>query len=148
MRQAKILVVDDDRPFTRALSVRLGAAGYQVLIALDAESASTLALRERPDLILLDIDMPRYSGLEFHECLQFSERGRRIPVVYLSGNDDVSRRLQAQQQGACAFIAKPYESAELVAVLEKVLATTRRQAGAPADGGPDEAAESRLALAG
>ena len=117
----KILVVDDDRPSALALTVRLRAAGFEVLTAEDAESASTLALRERPDLMLLDIDMPRYSGLELHECLQFSERGRRIPVIYVSGDDSVTNRMLAQQQGARGFVAKPYEASQLIRTIECVL---------------------------
>jgi DNA-binding response OmpR family regulator len=121
MHTPRILVVDDDRPSTLALSVRLRAAGYEVLTAHDAEAASRLALRQRPDLMLLDIDMPHYSGLELHECLQFSERGRKIPVVYVSGDDSLSNRMLAQQHGARGFVSKPYEPRDLLRTIENVL---------------------------
>lgn len=122
MNKPKILVVDDDRPSSLALSVRLRAAGFEVHTAEDAEAASSIALHDRPDLILLDIDMPRYSGLEWHECLQFSERGRRIPVVYLSEHDTLTHRLLAHQQGARAFVGKPYETRRLLGTVQGIVA--------------------------
>jgi DNA-binding response OmpR family regulator len=125
----KILVVDDDQTLTQALGIRLKAAGFEVVAVHCGETASRTAMRERPDLILLDIDMPHFSGLELHECLRNTDHGRDIPVIYLSGNDSEIHRAEAYRQGARAFVSKPYDPAKLIKAIRTALA---RSAGAPA----------------
>jgi len=117
----KALIVDDDTGLTTALAVRLRSAGFEAFTANCADDASTIALRERPNVILLDIDMPVYSGLEFQACLKFSDRGRRIPVIILSGLDSDINRRTAYQQGAAAFVSKPFEWPSLLDTIHSVL---------------------------
>ena len=74
-----------------------------------------------PDLILLDIEMPNYNGLDFHECLRVTERGRNIPIIYLSGTGTPPNRRDAFRLGARAFVAKPYDVDELLATIRGVL---------------------------
>ena len=119
---ARVLVIDDDRALTLAIRIRLQAAGFEVTIAYDARTGSQLAIRERPDVILLDVDMPHFSGSELHECLKYSGRARLIPVVYLSGNDSISTRAAAFRSGARAFITKPYDCASLIQTLRDAIA--------------------------
>lgn len=109
-----VIVVDDDEAIRKALSIRLGTAGFSVITCEHPHAAQPLVLHHRPDLLVLDIEMPRYSGLEFHECLAFSSRGRSIPVLYLTGKDGWDYRLRARKQGAAAFVTKPYDPEELV----------------------------------
>lgn len=118
----KILVIDDDTALLRAISIRLRTAGFQTVTAVDGASGAQLAARERPDLIILDIDMPHYSGLELHECLRFAGRVRGIPVMYLSGNDSLLNRATAHQLGARAFLTKPYDPMVLLNAVKEVLA--------------------------
>ena len=120
---AKILIVDSDQAMTTALAVRLRGAGYVVLCSHGCEAAATVALRERPDLIVLDVDLPVFTGLEFHECLKVSGRSRDIPVIYLSANDSPASRLVALRQGAHHFITKPYDPPTLIAAIEDGLRT-------------------------
>ncbi|HRX86402.1 MAG TPA: response regulator [Phycisphaerae bacterium] len=117
----KILIVDDDRGLTRALAVRLRHAGFEVHVANDGQEGTALVQRQRPSAIVLDIDMPHFSGPEFHECLQLAARTRSIPVVYLSGHDSALYRRLAFEQGARAFVSKPYETAYLVQLLREVV---------------------------
>ena len=119
---ATVMIIDDDATLRRGLSIRLKAAQFDVVTAEHPDSALNLALRRRPDVILMDIEMPHFSGLDFHECLRVTERGRDIPVVYLSGVNSPSNLEDAFRQGARAFIAKPYDPHELLATIRGVLA--------------------------
>ena len=119
---SQVLVVDDDKSLTLALSVRLRRAGFNVLTANSADEASMVALREQPELIILDIDMPHFTGFEFHQCLEFGARVKGTPVVYLSGHDNETNRREACAQGARAFVAKPYDATELVEIVRAALA--------------------------
>ena len=117
----KILIVDDDRTMVLALSVRLRSAGLEVITCQSAHDASHVALRERPDVLLLDVDMPHFTGLELHECLRLTERGRRLPVIYVSGSVSPSDHQIAFRQGAKAFIRKPFDPQTLIDTIRSVL---------------------------
>lgn len=118
---SKILVVDDDKALTKAMALRLGAAGFEVHVCNDAHEASDTVVRCMPGAIVLDIDMPGYTGPEFHQCLQFTRRARHIPVIFLSGHDTEANRRIASVQGAAAFLTKPYDSDELIRTLHSVI---------------------------
>jgi len=117
----RILIVDDDRTMVLALSVRLRKTGLEVLTCHNAYEAPQIVLRERPDVILLDIDMPHFTGLEVHECLRLAERSRRIPVIYVSGSVSPIDRQVALRQGAKAFLVKPFETQALLETIRSVL---------------------------
>ena len=117
----RILIVDDDRTMVLALSVRLRKTGLEVLTCHNAHEAPQIVLRERPDVILLDIDMPHFTGLELHECLRLAERTRRIPVIYVSGSVSPIDRQVALRQGAKAFLVKPFETQALLDTIHAVL---------------------------
>ena len=124
---ARILVVDDDRALVLALSVRLRAAGLEVLTCHSAHDASHIAVHERPDAILLDIDMPHFTGLELHECLNLAARSRHIPVIYVSGSVNPIHRQIAFRQGAKAFLGKPFEHQALLAMVHSVIDLDRSE---------------------
>lgn len=128
----KILVVDDDKALTKALSIRLRAAGFDVEVCNCAHDASGAVLQIRPVAIILDIDMPSYTGPEFHMCLQFSQRSRGIPIIYLSGHDTLENRRMAAQQGAVGFLTKPYDADELVVTLNSAIHMSAVYAQLPA----------------
>lgn len=130
---ARVLVIDDDRALTLAIRIRLQDAGFEVVVAHDSRTGSQLAIREKPDVILLDVDMPHFSGSELHECLKYAKRARHIPVVYLSGNDSISTRAAAFRSGASAFIGKPYDSVRLIQTLCKAIAPAQVSAAAQSD---------------
>lgn len=134
-----IFILDDDAHLRHGLSLRLQSAGFEVLAATHPEAALSVVLHNRPDLILLDIDMPRFSGLDFHECLRATDRGRNIPIIYLSGAGSPPNRQDAFRQGARAFVAKPYNPDELLATIRGVLE-------APAPGGIGMSTKSARAL--
>jgi DNA-binding response OmpR family regulator len=131
----RVMIIDDDRLIRQGLAMRLRSAGFDALATAHPDEALRLALRNRPDAILLDIDIPGFSGLDFHDCLRVTERGRDIPVIYLSGHASAANRADAFSQGARAFIAKPYEPQELIATLTGIIAADARRRLSAATGG-------------
>lgn len=125
---ATLMIIDDDAGLRQSLSIRLRAAGFEVLAAAHPDAALSTILRVQPDLLLLDINMPHYSGLDFHQCLQVTERGRDIPIIYLSGHRTPAHLQDAYRQGARAFIVKPYDAHELLATITGVLESRAQRA--------------------
>jgi|SRR5690349_2221573 CheY-like chemotaxis protein len=107
-----ILVVDDDPLIRELLSLHLRNAGYSVVLAEDAVAAGRCMLRQPPDLMLLDIDMPYMSGLEFFNVLSNDTRLPRFPVVFLTANAE--GREFAVRRGAAGYLAKPVLLPELL----------------------------------
>ncbi len=102
----KILLAEDDRFLRRAAEATLKKKGYAVVTAADGQEALDAAQRERPDLILLDVIMPRLHGFEVLERLKAAPETRAIPVVMLSNLGQDSDRAHALQQGAVAYLVK------------------------------------------
>jgi len=129
-RDATILVVDDSRTVVVALQRMLESAGYLTLPAFDGVQAVETALRHLPDLILMDIVMPRMNGFEATRALATHPKTRHIPVIMVSANDQVSDRVWGTRLGAKAFMAKPIAKDLLVARVGSVLAVARRMQSA------------------
>ena len=130
--RARILVVDDNRPLTRAVERLLSMGGYEVSLAFDGLQGYLAAQQERPDLIVLDITMPGMDGYEVCRRLQASQETRAIPVLIFSakGNMDerdhrsllevrLQERLEGYEAGALEFLTKPVAAEEM---LERVRA--------------------------
>jgi DNA-binding response OmpR family regulator len=118
----KVLIADDDKVFVELVSARLRAKGYKVVSALDAMQAFMLAIREVPDAILLDVNMPAGNGLEVLKKLKGSAKTGTIPVIIVSGVVDSRLPWAAQQLGATELLAKPASFAQILAALQRVLA--------------------------
>lgn len=117
-----ILVVDDEPRYIRAIRVNLEASGYQVLSAGDGQTAVELAAREEPDLILLDIRMPRLDGYKACRCIrEFSS----VPIIMLTAMAETVDKVKGLQLGADDYVTKPFSAAELLARVEAVLRRTR-----------------------
>ncbi|HUY89500.1 MAG TPA: response regulator [Pirellulales bacterium] len=115
-----VLVVDDDLEIVRAACMRLRAAGYKALEATDGTSGVAAAIAARPDLILLDVRMPRKDGLAVLSELKHRADTKHIPVVMLSASIvDQEAGLDA---GARFFIRKPYSGATLMQAVRAALA--------------------------
>jgi DNA-binding response OmpR family regulator len=107
-------VADDDPAIARGLRVRLAAAGYDTLVAADGQQALDAAVQQRPDLIVLDLRMPRMSGLTVMRKLRERTETARIPVIVLSANAGEQNRRKALELGARYFVQKPYEPRTLL----------------------------------
>jgi DNA-binding response OmpR family regulator len=114
MPEAKRVLVAEDEPDIRGLIVfSLEYAGYEVIEALNGDEAIKLAEREQPDLILLDVRMPRINGYEACAVLKSQESTRGIPVVFLSARGQETEIKRGLELGAEEYILKPFAPDEL-----------------------------------
>ena len=118
---ATILLVDDEPTIRVLVRAALEGTGYRLLEAADGVSALQLARRERPDLVLLDIALPRLSGLEVCRRLKEDPATAAMPIFLLTGFVQKAERRAAEEAGAQGFIAKPFSPAALVARIEDTL---------------------------
>lgn len=121
MKSQKILVVEDEPDILHGLELRLGTAGYEVCTAHDGLEATRLALRETPDLVLLDIGLPAGSGHMVATRLRNIEETSNVPIIYLTARTSDDDMRQARACGVQRYITKPFDSKELLATIEKVL---------------------------
>jgi DNA-binding response OmpR family regulator len=118
---ASILVVDDDRRVVELLTIALNAYGYRVIQASDGEEALRLAARERPDLVVLDVRLPKRSGYEVCEMLRQDPDDPHLPIIMVSAAAETEARLQGLSRGADDYVAKPFSPKELIARIRRLL---------------------------
>ena len=109
----KILVVEDERNIVDILTFNLTRAGYDVLEALDGGLGLRLALDEDPDLILLDLMLPKMDGFEV--CRTLREQGRATPIIMLTAREEETDKVLGLELGADDYITKPFSMRELLA---------------------------------
>jgi two-component system, sensor histidine kinase ChiS len=126
VRQPRVLVVDDEDSIRLLCHVNLRAAGFETIEAADGEEALAAARAERPDLILLDVMMPRLNGWTVAEELAGSPETEDIPIVFLSARTEVAEQARAYDIGAVAYLRKPFEAATLASVIGDVLERIER----------------------
>jgi two-component system alkaline phosphatase synthesis response regulator PhoP len=114
-----ILVIEDDRALRDGLVLNLQLQGYNLLSAEDGEKGMQMAFDTRPDLIILDIMMPRCSGLEILEELR--KRGEEMPVLILSARDTLDNKIEGLHIGADDYMTKPFDLPELIARVDAML---------------------------
>ena len=128
----KILIVDDDPHIRQVLSFALAKAGMETSEADDGEAALTAIGARRPDLVVLDINMPRMDGLEV--CRRLRAAGD-LPILFLSSRDDEVDRVVGLELGGDDYVVKPFSPREVVA---RVSAILKRGGRAPERAGPDK----------
>ena len=110
----KLLIADDDPQMVRALRITLAAHGYEVVVAADGAAAIAAAAQTHPDLIMLDLGMPRLDGIEVIQAL----RGwTSVPIIVVSGRTGSADKVEALDAGADGFVTKPFQVDELLARL-------------------------------
>ncbi len=117
----KILVVDDEVYILHILDFSLGAEGYEVLTAADGEEAVRLARTEKPDLIVLDIMMPKVDGFEACRRLKADPETSPIPVILLTAKGREVDRQMGMEVGADDYIVKPFSPTRLIEKIENYL---------------------------
>ena len=118
---ARILIVDDERPNRELLKVMLTPEGFLPLTAASGEEALAMVAQQPPDVILLDIMMPRVSGWEVAAALLVDRSADRIPIIFVSARTGVTDRIRAFELGARAYVMKPFDPAGLAETVTKVL---------------------------
>jgi len=114
---AKAMIVDDAYADLLFMESILKSAGYQVITLVDGEALEEKIVAERPDVLLLDIVMPKRNGFEILRAVRKDERTRAVPVVIVSSKKDESDRAWARRQGADHYLTKPFTSTELLTVV-------------------------------
>jgi CheY-like chemotaxis protein len=124
MSGAKRILIADDEETVRSLVKRLLGKNYKVLEADDGEQAVKVAVNQKPDLILMDILMPKMDGLTACYTIKRNPATKGIPVVMLTAVDyELNRKLSQDVMGAQGYITKPFDSETLINVMDKFLVT-------------------------
>jgi DNA-binding response OmpR family regulator len=133
----KILVADDDELIIDVLQHQLKKEGYDVVVAMDGETALELARAQHPDLVLLDVQMPRLKGFEVCRAIRSEST---VPILMLTASGEEMDRIVGLDMGADDYIVKPFSLRELLARiranLRRVELTTTRSEAAPLRLGP------------
>ena len=118
---SKIVVVDDSYAELQLIEGYLKAANHQVVSFPNADQLEDKLVKERPDVIILDVVMPGRNGYQACRDLKNDERFRNIPVVLCTSKGQDSDKFWGQQQGANGYVAKPFKPEDLLAAVKKVL---------------------------
>ena len=118
----RVLLVDDEPVIIKVVGKGLEAAGYEVLTALDGDDAITKAQLGSPDVIILDLMLPKKSGFEVCSALKKDPRFARIPIIIFTGKGQEMDEKLCRELGANAYITKPHGSKEIVEQIEALLA--------------------------
>ncbi len=122
----KILVVEDEKNIVRVVTYNLEREGYQVSVAKDGEEALEKAGRELPDLILLDLMLPKMDGLEVCRQLRAQPKTAQLPIIMLTAKTQESDRIVGLEMGADDYLPKPFSPRELLARVKAVLRRAKR----------------------
>ena len=121
-KKKKILLVDDSDVMLLTHKMVIGRTGlYELIIAKDGQQAVERAVAERPDLILLDVVMPRMTGLEALEELRSREETRETPIIMVTTRSEAANVEQAYRWGCNDYVTKPVDPVELIAKIESLL---------------------------
>ncbi len=115
------MVVDDEIEILELLTVRLNASGYLVKTYADPTEALESLKTSKPDLIVLDMMMPKIDGIEFLKSLKLNAETSEIPVLMLTAKAQTHFMFEAQKLGAKDYILKPFEAIELLEAIKKLL---------------------------
>ena len=121
---SRILIIEDETSMRTALTDLLSAEGYRVLTAADGETGLQRALEEKPDLILLDVMLPRLDG--FAVCAELRRLSRAVPVLMLTAKGQIEDRVTGLDAGADDYLVKPFSTEELLARVRALLRRFQR----------------------
>ncbi len=120
----KILLVDDEPDIRLLVAARLNSMGYDTISAGDGQEGLNLARKESPDLILLDLMLPKLDGYKVCRMLKFDKAYEHIPVVIFSSKGSEADKQLAKEVGADGYMTKPFEQAVFTSTIQKLLGTS------------------------
>ena len=126
MNRKRLLVVDDEPNLLRAVAASLRAEGYEVTTARNGREALLRVAESLPDLVVSDIRMPGMDGYQLARQLRASARTALVPVVFLTAKDELADRVEGFRSGVDAYVTKPFEPDELLAVIAGILSRVER----------------------
>ncbi|RJP33062.1 MAG: DNA-binding response regulator [Actinobacteria bacterium] len=127
----KILVVDDDREMVELIELFLSNAGFLTLSAYSGEEALEKTFKEKPDLILLDIMMPKIDGWEVLRRIKNDPEVQNTPVAFITARtQNIDKMIGLSVMKAAGYITKPFSKQELLTEVRRILAETKRDPGA------------------
>ncbi|MBR2841242.1 response regulator [Candidatus Saccharibacteria bacterium] len=145
---SKIMVVEDDASLREIYSIRITAEGYEVVSAGDGEEALAMAVREKPDLILSDVMMPKISGFDMLDILRSTPETAKIKVVMMTALSADDQRARGERLGADRYLVKSQVGIEdVINTIHEVLGDKPAQAPAPAAPTPASATPAPAAPA-
>ena len=122
----KILIAEDDRDIRELIVISLTYAGYEILSASDGQQAVDLTIEEKPDLIMLDVSMPRLTGFEALEQIKEHTEFKDTPVVILSAKGQEAEIQNGLDLGASQYILKPFSPDELIKKIDQIVGDTNK----------------------
>ena len=121
MSKKKILVVDDEINILKTLTDLLSSSGYEVVTAMDGKAGIEMAKKAKPDLVLLDIMMPKVSGIELLKQVKSKTKHAHIPIIVLSAKSNIETIEEAMKNYADKYITKPYDPKDLLTSIQTAL---------------------------
>jgi DNA-binding response OmpR family regulator len=116
-----VLIVEDEQDVAIVLAKRLKDEGFEVIMAQDAYEGFSLALKDKPDLVLLDLMLPAGGGLQVLQNIRNSSKIMDMPVVVITGIKDVEYEQKVLKAGVEAYLEKPYDFEQLKGIIQKIL---------------------------
>ena len=123
MPKKRILLIEDETDMVYALTLQLEAINYEVLSATDGQKGLDMACNKNPDLIILDLMLPKVDGYKICRMLKFDEKYKKIPIIMFTARVQDQDKKLGQEVGADAYITKPFDSKEL---LDKISALLKK----------------------
>src|SRR4030066_1975520 len=121
MNSKKILIVDDEVDLVETVRFPLEMEGYRVLVSYNGEDALNKARKENPDLILLDLMLPKLDGYKVCRLLKFDERYKHIPIFMLTARTQEKDKILGKETGADEYLTKPFDMDDLIAKIKGYL---------------------------
>ncbi|MBN1913950.1 MAG: response regulator [Candidatus Omnitrophica bacterium] len=121
MDKKRILLIEDKLDLAETIKLRLEANNYEVLLAADGKQGLDKVRNERPDLVILDLMLPKIEGYQVCRMLKFDKKYKKIPIIILTARAQDSDRQLAEEVGADAYLIKPYEPQVLLTKISELI---------------------------
>lgn len=122
-----VACIDDSKTVQRNVKLILESSGYRVIELIEPARALTMLVRDKPNVVLMDISMPEIDGYELCRMLRLSSALKEVPIVMLTGRDGLVDRIRARMVGATNYVTKPFQPQQLLSVVNELVNTTQME---------------------